>query len=1337
MKLSLVDTIRKLVRQATTAVGTPVGNWQGAAVQTTPLAVARSLQSWAVLSIVAPGLPDLAQFFARFNRLTSTMSLALAEEDGWTRVTVPAGTVAALKGILRVSNRVSGSVSVTTGGSGQAAVYLNGMLLRRVTGTATIPLMLEEGAHTLVVLGAAATLQVKVSADLEVQGDSDLPQAPVWRSVTTGYLDAQPGTAASTLSWFNEATVGGYRVLRRRPEAWWPSTLIPSSPPPVTWGQVVNVGVLLTNGTITLELATGDIDTDAATLAILTAQEGEITAGVSGTSLYIGATRVGTVSGVSYAMRDYDASNSELLLSVRCVLDPQLNASDTSWVGQTVSMGEMVEVYRENNTVQGPYTTVVDSQVETGATYQYVLQARGLIDESTWSSPSDARYVTAGDITPPAMISNLSVTVLNRVATAKFTAPTDTDYVGTKVVYRVEALADDSPRTFYEVVSIAGAVVTVTPSTMPTAGAGLTGYRMRFGDPASSISQFFYTVVSNTAGTLTLNLAPDSAVSHTGDDVYLYLDTEAAVILGGPGEATQAVFSPQGYGDFFFLPFDRSGNVTNENRTTGRWVYDTGDDLFSTEPVLAVRQLPASEQAYFTTDGMQNPALFAIFEVFSYSAAYPTGANATTISYRKKGAGSDATGLQTNTTNALPNAGGSFPFIVSSTQSVDNPAGTRRRYIGLSRTSDENWLRVWAIDNAGRQCSTLTFVVDFDETPEITTLETAISNVADTVTFTVGVDDDTQGVRWWMVPAEGSEPTSGSPQTVDTRTVRTFARTVALTLGSRKQLVVVPYPVHNGSVASGTPGETVTRDLMRTPRSFVNLDSKNAAGDRSAEKVTAKFSVIPEPEEVVASSAMTSFTAPNVINKTAAGWTVNQWAATNTKHYYVEVQPPVQGIVTPAPYTRKILTNTATSITFTGSPPATYTMSGATFRILDGGVDVRIRDVGTAGAPNRAGYVATTGTEIYDRATEFILEFFGTKTGCLAENERLMVVDADTRASLVGFAYSHSTDTGEATIGFTGTDDDAKFWRCYERKGSNAWPTLDSTSTGTLDPQYLRFSGAVSQQSYSHSVTGASGTWYAIAVPVNGLNEDGVRSTATLNLASLPSGLVSAHTIQEPTSSDITVYYLHSASLGGTVTISAYREDLGPASATNIVTGRTVTTDAVGSATDRGSYTHATGEVLTGTSGTPRKWNYTITHSGGTVKTATWEGFSPNPTYSATLNAGVSVWSNGTCSGGSTCLTPHVRRITWTVASGSIPDTDYVIAIDVSSDGGSTYAPAYEAAPSALYQDDYTECLYSDGGGEFRTWYYRVRVVKIYDWSTVETDLVNVNDTVAICSGTT
>jgi len=1283
MALSLLESIRKLIRQDTVKIGGPVGNLHGTVQTDVGVLTSNTMQTWLSMDIAGSALPSLEQFFEVYASLPTNMSLELAS-DGVTQVTVPPNRIRLLRAAVSTERGITFTMDIGMPVAGSTvAAYVNGVLVRTLRGPGAVPVTVPAGQHVVYLLLQAPTVTVRVPRQIPLVGETDIPAAPRWQSVTTGYLDERAGSASNVLRWISDAQTGQYRVLRRRPQLVADSSVTGD-------GFVISVSPV-TNDTYSIVLA-GNQSSRLATGGVLLSASDTI----------------GIIASVIYDTTD---------TTVICRLPVGLLTPPNDLVGSVLFTGTFAEIARVSRTANSPVVEYIDSAVTKDVAYEYALQATGLVDETVLSELSDVRYIVAGDLDAPTAITIASgyPKVFNRVATVRFTTPTQLDYAGVNVYYRQRVLNNGAA---YSVSSATSTTVTVNAATLPTTSGALVGYRVKFN--VTGYAEYIVQIASNTSSVLTLvDPLPDElrtgAVSAT---VEIYKDTAVRTDAGTANRQDELSFNADNYGLYWFASFDRSGNE-QRFESAATWTYTSADDTFSSPPILAIRQLVASEQAFFTT--YADTTRYVILELWAYDQQRAEADKFVGVAIHYQRIGVDA---QPIILSPVPNQVRAFPDIVTSgtTAVLDDPNGTRSRFIVVQRNETDRQVRIWTQNALGQRSDITTFVADYDTTAEAV-VETTINPLTDSFSFVVVVDDDTQGFTWQV--------DAGTIYTVDTRTTKRVVVSpgtpaadggtqTRLELGQTKVLRVLPYRTYTPGppVTVTNPGSAVVRDLVRTPRSAVTFDPRDPDGNKSATWVTAKFAVAPAPGVVITGRTGT-VTSPSaglfrLTDSGSPGWSANQYRTSNTAFYYLVLRPVSRAaIVVP------ITANGSNTLDATQDIPESYRGVATPYEILDGAVMWRRLINGTA----QGDFVPTLGTQVYPRTAEFELEFYGTKNGSLPESRRRVLVDADELPSLSGFAYSPQTIGGRdyLVLGFGTADDDATTWEVYEKKGG--WPTTsgDAPSStnppaqNSLDRTYLRFSGSVDETSFKRSAEGLSaGTWYAIAVPKNSFGEAGIAVTAQYVVGATPTpALTDLVLTPNVGTTTVSVAFPSNAQTPGAqaVAIAAVRQD----------TGVTANVSRTASQTP---YSLDIGETIVASGGVARTWTVTAALQGyNTLTRSTTFQVAQATSTDLTATLSAQVYSAGACYDdvcSSLLSSPHQRLLNWAVRVNNVlvpSGSPYYVQIEYTHEatisGSTVWTPlAFGVAASDMSYMDTSYCLYEAGNGAAQYWTYRITVTQ-------------------------
>lgn len=1353
MALSLLESIRKLIRQDTVKVGGSVGNLHGAVrVDLASMADSAS-QTWLGMTIPGRDLPTLPQFLSAFAENPSAMALEVADA-GVVALSLSPYTVTLLRTVVEAERSLNFNLDVQIPTSGSVvAVYVDSTLVRTLRGPGAAPISVSSGKHTIYVLVVAPSITLTAPRRLAFVGETDVPKAPQWVSTITGYLDENSGTAANILRWVSDPEAGQYRVLRRQPRLIADLTVNGD-------GEVLAVSALTANDTYAITID-GDHTADVPLNAVL----------------LNGGESIGVVTNVF--LEDGDTV-------ITCRLPIGVAEPPVGLVGQLLYQGTFAELSRVTRVANTAVLEYIDGAVTKDTAYDYALQATGLVDESVLSPLSEVRYVVTGDVTPPGpiVLEPGYPYVLNKNVTVRYTTPTDLDYAGVNVYARQRILNGTNP---YDTTNVSGTTVTVTPGTLPTASGGLANYRLRF--VVATYDAYTFTIASNTGGAITLTEAVPSEMQTAINaaqpvDLIIYRDTALRTDRGLPGRLDELNFEAQDYGQYYFSAFDRAGNEQDFSSAV-TWDYDPTDDNFTSPPVLALRQLIASEQAYFyltgsgtvsiTTGGAAtfstsqtfgvgtqikvgastytttagsgtsytvtpNPGTaittqaftyqadsvgYAVIEVWAYDPSLPTANqyDGVLVKYQK-GNGT----IYQMAMGSPDNLGAAaYPNVVTgSGQAIldQPPGGTRSRFILVAR--DDEGIKVWAENASGLTSDITTFIADLDTTPEAT-LETAISTLTNTVQFVVVVDDDTKSFKWQV--DEGTEYTVNTTTlkrvSIDGATKTTGGAALypelSLELGQLKQLKVRPYA--DNPPTAPNAGQLIVRDLVRTPRSSVTFDNKDNNGNYLVTQTKAIFSMAPAQTKTVTNRTGTLATVGNnqvLTDSGSPGWTVNAFQTGSTKFYYLLLFPTAaqgrEAIAVP------IVSNTNSTVTVTGlSQYVGLSPSSLSYEIHDGAVLFRQVINGVA----QGNFQPSTGTKVFSKTTDFDLEFYATKTGCYPESPRRVTVDADDLPSLTGFQYTPLTvsSVDYLQLGFGGYDDDATFWEVYEKKGG--WPTTDAAQPSIsvvmdmskIDRNFLRFSGSVDQSFYRRaraSMT-AGDVWYAVAVPKNSFGQVGYPSTAQFTVGGTVNAITDMTLTPSVNNTYVNVTFTYTGSGTTNVSLSSVRTD---------DPNTTVTATSQVNST----YQLPITEKVVASGGTTRTWTVTATLTGGNTVTrsVTFQVETPTSTGATlSLTGAASIYSTGACDlANCTSLfsSPHQRLVTWALTVTGLgvvtnPATPYRINIDVAKEFTATnWVPlVYGLNAADRSYIDTTGCAYSDGtGGVVEYWHYRMTVTDEY-----------------------
>lgn len=1288
--MSTLDLLRRLIRQQTTLIGEPVTNLLGTVPGVvTGVAVSQDSQ-WRVARIAGTRLPTLDEFFTIY---TGSSEHATYIADAVAGVVIAGAS----------ARRVVGDVVLTA----EVATYLLvGTLESTVRQAVTINIEADESGGdfalyldgtlirrgynrlqtTITVDAGQHTLQVLAVAQ---QFGVSLPETT---RVTVNSELLQSPVWSSISTGYLDATTGATSVVL----SWF------NAPSVGGWrvvrvtrgllGQISSVGQLSSQSELGLELV------------------GDWTASLqgSGVQLYAGSDSLGPVLRASY-----DSSLNRTSILVRLTGRSQVSSFWLNRLAYTGQLSELVRIQRDNAT---PVLQWTDTSVVLGQYYEYQLQAFGLFDPSIFGPLSDVRSIRAGDITPPASIAFIASypIVLNKRATVKFTTPSDSDYDGVRVYYK-QVLTSGT--------ATSGTGTTLSDTTKTwvvnayqnqlvkiTAGTGVGQIRL---------------IASNSVNQLVVNGA--WLINPDATSVYqVYQFNKVMTDYGIPSAADELVFTPAADGVYYFCAFDKATNEQDfESALT--WTYTAAtDDLFlgaNQPPVIGLEQLNATDQA--ALGGIYVDTLnYAVVRV---TAADPVdGTTGVTVAYRRRDNAVYVTGLPASASGSV----------------VDNPLGTRGRLLAITRAENTNWLQVKATDATGLDSDVLVFVPDYDNIPEISSIDSRIT--LDEVVTTIAVDDDTFSFEWWLDGADVGEPTTGTRNKTqfDTRIQKNVIFTFSLADGQRKVLHILPYA---GINQTGASGEEYTKEFSRPPRTSVSFDDLDENGVHRADKVKIAFQVSPSVF-VVAETHTATGGDVNHLTDSGRAWTVNQYQQVDQQVYFVRIDSGVG-----AGQCRRIKSNTATQLEVIPSFAVAPT-SASVYSVQKGGTQYRLNGTGefTGVYPDQALFLSRENSSVF-------IEYFSLVTNAPAEPVHRAVIDADTTPTITTLSVSEYT-ANRLRITIDGVDDDAKRWKCYARKGAN-WPTIPGTQTGTpLDETYLRFDLPISQTSFEMSagtVADNPSSWQVIVVPTNSYGDPGPALSTSVSVvgAGTSDPQLSAFSVLAHDNGS-TAYYnqlkwnhntvITDSSVIHAVKIFAYRDDLGSSTEVELTVATTrrpwqdvganfTNSDDINESghNGEGSYLHQVEQrVSSGTAGAvQRRWRYRIQLFESAVLKFTYylenyDWYIPAPPIFSG-GATLTETNGGACSysGSSYDLVPHENRLTWGFNSGTQNDGDFKVDIYYAPEG----APTYNFVALATGLSTYTTQQYFQDNvivgppnTSTKNWTYLVKLIRKSDGAVID-----------------
>jgi hypothetical protein len=625
-------------------------------------------------------------------------------------------------------------------------------------------------------------------------------------------------------------------------------------------------------------------------------------------------------------------------------------------------------------------------------------------------------------------------------------------------------------------------------------------------------------------------------------------------------------------GTYYFLSFDKVGNeqITASGES---YLWDgVGGSVTPQPPVVQIRQLTSSETV---TDGY-SPSIVARFELDAYDP--DTAHDSLEVHYRRA-------------------EDGDWVVVVG----ISLP--TR---VNVNRENKDNWLRTRAYDGA-LYSDELTFVVDYDTAPEISSVYGRFLLDSGSVFVTGAVDDDAQSIKWFITGDYtgpiGSDPTEVAPATINNLILgKTFSFSFVLSDGQKKLVHMVPYSLDSGT---GDYGPAVTREFVRPPRTLVFFAERSPLG--GVRRTDSLVTLIPVPStarvfkkiDPISYGTITSVTA-TTLTDTIKNWTVDGY---NTYYEVSIVSGPDEGDV------QTITDTTSDTVTVAGWATATpnvgdkYHIRERFREYADNGTvtasgNTTLTDSSKTWIPNafknkivecitgaNAGEQRTVLSNTLTQLTiseawtvnpsaddkykiegamtivksadkDKVVSFYADVPGIATEETRSIVIDSDSIPEIGAMTLSEP-NAGQLTISLTTPDDDVKTWQAFARKDD--WPTIDLTEDGTTDTEFLRFSETYMTQTVSTHVS--SGDWYIIVTPFDSFNNSGPSLSDSITILDAASDDPALTKLGASVDDSLTnrIWYEHNAIAetgSGTtcyVTITALRSDYPPEAEETVV----------------------------------------------------------------------------------------------------------------------------------------------------------------------------------------
>ena len=206
--MSSIELLRKLIRQQTVSIGQRVDNLYGAVPGAAPLVSVQQNSAWRLVELSMLVRESLDEFYSAFSqdpqRSTSVVAAptgVLVVGQGGANGSAAPRRSRLLRGTVTAAGPSVFPLEVQASESDSFAIYLNGVLQRRATGSASLTLATDAGFHLIEVVGTGAVLGLAMPSSVYVQAVNEPIEAPVWSAVTGGYTDPGRGVAGNQLEW--------------------------------------------------------------------------------------------------------------------------------------------------------------------------------------------------------------------------------------------------------------------------------------------------------------------------------------------------------------------------------------------------------------------------------------------------------------------------------------------------------------------------------------------------------------------------------------------------------------------------------------------------------------------------------------------------------------------------------------------------------------------------------------------------------------------------------------------------------------------------------------------------------------------------------------------------------------------------------------------------------------------------------------------------------------------------------------------------------------------------------------------------------------------------------
>lgn len=413
MSKTLSHVINEIIRQQGTSAGT-IANLHGAVIQS-PIGERITRESeWIIYSLpfVSNFSPD--QIVSRVSAATLFSPTVIKTTAGRIEFTAASPGTYLYATLVEIPEQITFFVEIVALGQ-QIAVYVDESLVKKSSNSLRVRLTFNAGLTPLniVVVGEGGQTTIVMPDDIRTIVSPYIPPVPQWRlnvPIETNYIDPATGNTGNALFWRNQNNVGGWGVYTVNYE---------------NHGQIQAAAFL--DGKYILKTDSTDVPVPPAIMMV--------NSGVIGT--------------LNQVVRTEDPGFENLILTIYPdqadeVLEDLLNVVSGS-VLQAVNFQHLLDVTKTSGEEE---ITFLDTNVEVGTSYSYVLDAFAPFDASLRSDKSDVRSVVAGDVLPPGpiIIDAGYPKVVNGLTIVKYLPPTDEDYKGVNVVYSGVSVITDFGR---------------------------------------------------------------------------------------------------------------------------------------------------------------------------------------------------------------------------------------------------------------------------------------------------------------------------------------------------------------------------------------------------------------------------------------------------------------------------------------------------------------------------------------------------------------------------------------------------------------------------------------------------------------------------------------------------------------------------------------------------------------------------------------------------------------------------------------------------------------------------------------------------------------------------